>query len=71
TVDGEPVSLITTNGALRGLPVPAGDHLVELRLESVALRVGLWISATTFAVLLGLLLIAWWPRRRSTMLKEH
>lgn len=71
TVDGEPVSLITTNGALRGLPVPAGDHLVELRLESVALRVGLWISTTTFAVLLGLLLIAWWPRRRSTMLKEH
>lgn len=71
TVDGEPVPLITTNGALRGLPVPAGDHVVELRLESVALRVGIWISATTLAVVLSFLLIAWLPRRRFSRAREQ
>lgn len=63
TVDGEPVLLATTNGALRGLAVPAGDHLVELRLDSAAMRWGVWISALTLAILVGALLVTW--RRES------
>ena len=43
-VDGEPVEVLPTNHALRGVAVPAGEHEVELRYEPRSLRLGLWIS---------------------------
>ncbi|MBA2468477.1 MAG: YfhO family protein [Chloroflexia bacterium] len=46
-VDGEPAEILRTNHALRGVPIPAGDHTIELRYEPESLRLGLWISMLT------------------------
>ncbi len=63
TVDGEPVALVTVNGLFRGVPVPAGNHVVELRFVSGAMRAGLAISSVTGAVVMAALLAAWRARR--------
>ena len=52
-VDGEPTDLLAADGALRAVPLAAGDHQVELRFESTSLWVGTIISS----VALGLLLV--------------
>ena len=43
-VDGTPARVFVADGALRAVPVSAGDHTVELRFESAALSVGMGIS---------------------------
>jgi hypothetical protein len=43
-VDGEPVSLYRANHLFRAVPVPAGQHTVELRYESWPLRIGIAVS---------------------------
>ena len=43
-VDGEPVPLYVADHVLRAVPVPAGEHSVELRYESWTLRTGLAVS---------------------------
>jgi uncharacterized membrane protein YfhO len=53
-VDGQPVPLFVADGALRGVPVPVGEHTVELRFESETLRAGLLVSGAA-ALLLGIL----------------
>jgi hypothetical protein len=55
-LDGQPVSLFVADGALRAVPVPVGEHMVELRFESETLRVGMLISgaATVLLAILGL-----------------
>jgi hypothetical protein len=49
TIDGQPVSILTADGALRAVSVPAGQHVIEMTYESPALAVGLAISAITVA----------------------
>ena len=44
-VDGSEVPVLPTDHALRGVPLPAGDHTVEFRYEPLSLRAGLAISA--------------------------
>lgn len=70
TINGEPVPLHVANGAFRGLPVPAGDHLVELRYVSPAMRWGLWVSGVTLVVMVAALGAAWWPLLRTAMLRR-
>lgn len=53
-VNGEEVEILRTNGALRGVPVPAGEHTIEMRYDPVELRVGLWTTGITGLVLLAL-----------------
>ena len=43
-VDGEPAPLYVADHVLRAVPVPAGEHTVELRYESRSLRIGVAIS---------------------------
>nr|MBA2510200.1 YfhO family protein [Rubrobacteraceae bacterium] len=43
-VDGEPVPLYVADHVLRAVPVPAGEHTVELRYESWSLRTGVAVS---------------------------
>ncbi|HZY66580.1 MAG TPA: YfhO family protein [Rubrobacteraceae bacterium] len=52
-VDGEPVPLYRANHLFRGVPIPQGEHTVELRYESASLRAGIAISS-----LVGLIFIA-------------
>ena len=61
-VDGQPAPLYIANHILRAIPVPAGEHVVELRYESRALAIGLAVSVGTAGVLVILAAAGWWPR---------
>jgi len=59
-VDGESVEVVRANGLVRALPVPGGDHRVELRFEppdGAPLR---WLLLVSWLAALGMLV---WPRR--------
>jgi hypothetical protein len=61
-VDGEPVPLYAADHVLRAVPVPAGEHTVELRYESWSLRIGVAISlgfCLTFIVLVAARVQRW------------
>jgi len=53
-LNGEEVEILRTNGALRGVPVPAGSHTIEMRYDPIELRVGLWMTGITGLALLAL-----------------
>ena len=61
-VDGEPVPLYVADHALRAVPVPAGEHSVELRYESWTLQAGLAVSLLAYLALVVLVISA--ARRR-------
>jgi uncharacterized membrane protein YfhO len=63
-VDGRPAEVLQVDVALRGVPVPAGRHTVELEFRDPHVAYGAWGSAVGLAVWLGLLAATW--RRRST-----
>lgn len=54
-IDGRPVPLYVANHALRAVPLPSGEHTVELRFESRALLVGLAVTSTVSLLLLALI----------------
>ncbi|MDP9365916.1 MAG: YfhO family protein [Chloroflexota bacterium] len=55
TVDGRPAPVLNTNALFRAVPVPAGEHVVELRYDSPTLRAGTAVSAISY----GGVLVAW------------
>jgi len=55
-VDGEPRPIYRADHLLRAVPVPAGEHAVELRYESGALKTGVAISLLTYTALVGLVI---------------
>ncbi len=57
-VDGEPAPVYLTDHLLRSVPIPAGEHTVELRYESWTLWAGMAISLVTLAALIALALAA-------------
>ena len=65
-VDGQTVDILPTNHALRGIPLPAGQHRVALRYQPASLQVGL--ALTGISTLVILLFVAWrgweWVSRR-------
>ncbi len=66
-VDGERAEILPTNYALRGVPIPAGEHTVEFRYEPPALRVGVPVSATATVAMLAVFGATGWSRvRRGT-----
>lgn len=50
-VDGKPVEITHTNGVVRGVRVPAGRHLVEMRYRPFSFRLGVGVSLTAVALL--------------------
>ena len=58
-IDGKPAPLLKADFILRAVPVPAGDHMIELRFRPAALSWGLWIGALSLA---GVALV--WVRLR-------
>jgi hypothetical protein len=63
-VDGQPVPLYAADHVLRAVPVPAGEHTVELRYESWSLRVGVAISLIAYLALIALTVAGARRRRR-------
>jgi uncharacterized membrane protein YfhO len=66
-VDGRPSPLFMTNIAFRGLPVPAGRHIVTMRFAPVILWQGAGVSLISWAGLTALLFGKWTSRRRSKL----
>jgi membrane protein YfhO len=64
-VDGRPVPLYVADHVLRAVPVPAGEHTVEMRYESWSLRVGLAVSLISYLVLIALAVAGARRRRKS------
>lgn len=66
-VDGTRTDMLKTDGALRGIPVEAGRHTIEMRYELPALRIGLWISGISAMAMISVSTVAirqWWIARR-------
>jgi len=61
TVDGEPVSTVAVDGALTGVPVPAGTHEVRLVYRPWHFLVP---AAVSLVALIAALAVIAWPRRR-------
>jgi hypothetical protein len=70
-VDGEPAPLYRADHLLRAVPVPAGEHVVDLRYESRSLRIGMAISLLAYAVLVGMVVIRARRWRKSLAGKGH
>jgi len=51
TVDGAETPVLRTNYAMRGVVVPAGEHLVEFRYEPRALRYGAYSMLGSLAIM--------------------
>ena len=64
SIDGEPASVLPTNHALRGVPLPAGTHRVDLRYDPPSLRLGLLVSGVSSAAMLAVFALAGWARLR-------
>jgi hypothetical protein len=63
-VDGREVPLVRTDYTLRGLPVPAGEHMVDVTFRPATVTWGGVISGATLGVLIVAGLWMWWRRRR-------
>ena len=63
-VDGRPAPVYVADQLLRSVPVPEGEHEVELRYESVTLGAGVAVSLAAYAALAGLTVVAGTQRWR-------
>ncbi len=63
TVDGQPVPIVRADYILRGVPVPAGEHHVEVFYQPVTLIWGTVISGVTFAAMAAAGLWIWLSKK--------
>jgi len=63
SIDGNPVPVYQVDVALRGVPVPAGSHRVEMRFSDPTMRYGAWGSGIGILLLIGLLAATWRGRQ--------
>ena len=54
TLNGEEIQIIRTNYILRGFEIPAGTHVLEMKLEPVWYTAGRWMSLVGTLMLAGL-----------------
>jgi hypothetical protein len=69
-VDSEPTPLYRADHLLRAVPVPAGEHGVELRYESRSLKTGVAISLMAYAALITLVVAKARRWRKSLNIEE-
>jgi hypothetical protein len=68
TVDGERAEIYPTDLALRGIPIPAGSHRIELAYEAPWLWEGMALSAVAHLALVVAIGGLIWGRRRDARL---
>jgi hypothetical protein len=56
TVDGESVPTFLADHTLRAIPVPAGQHTVDMRYDPPSLRLGLGVTALTMLAIVATLI---------------
>ena len=70
-VDGRPVPQYVADHVLRAVPVPPGEHAVELRFESATLAAGSFISAMAVVLLATFWVMALITRGRAACHQTH
>ena len=70
-VDGEPAPLYRANWSLRAIPVPSGEHRVEMRFESEAFATGSWITLITLIGAVAVILFLICKKKKGTSVKDH
>ncbi|NHZ85615.1 MAG: YfhO family protein, partial [Planctomycetia bacterium] len=55
TIDGKAVKTYQTNGIVRGIEVPAGEHIIEFKYDKTIFHKGILISILSFIVAIGLI----------------
>jgi hypothetical protein len=68
-IGGEPAEVLRVNHTMRGVVVPAGEHVVTFTFEPDDLRVGLYLTAAGFLLLAGFGLLLLARRRRGA--RDH
>jgi hypothetical protein len=63
SVDGQPTTVLRGDVLFRVVPVPGGEHDVELRFEPASVKVGLAISLVSLLLVVGALVFAGRPGR--------
>jgi uncharacterized membrane protein YfhO len=58
-IDGAEVEILPTDHALRGIPIPSGEHTVEMRYDPLSLRLGLWISGIATVAMVIFTIAGW------------
>lgn len=74
TIDGNDARLFRTNGALRGVAVPAGEHTVRFTYAPASLKLGLAITGVTVIGMLAVFVatvIGLWFDNRLTILRWY
>ncbi|MCB0105699.1 MAG: YfhO family protein [Caldilineaceae bacterium] len=64
TVNGEPVPILRTNGALRGIAVPAGTSQVEMEFSPDSWRAGLLAAVAGWVLLIIIFIFEKTPKRQ-------
>jgi hypothetical protein len=58
TIDGQPAAVLRADYLVRGVPFPAGRHLLEMRYDPPEARLGLWLSGAGAIAALALPFLA-------------
>ncbi|MBE7471571.1 MAG: hypothetical protein DPW09_06265 [Anaerolineae bacterium] len=58
-VDGQPTSILRAYYTLRAVPVPAGEHTVELTFRPLSFMLGAVISLFSLIIIFAILVLAW------------
>jgi len=58
-IDGKEVKYFETNGVIRGLIVPPGDHEVKFIYDKSSFRKGIAISIAVFLLCIGIIAFGW------------
>ncbi len=64
SVDGRAAPIVTTNGALRGIPIPAGQHRVRVWYAPVSVQLGILITGVTLVGVVATVLVTAYVSRR-------
>jgi hypothetical protein len=67
-VDGQPGEIIRANHILRAVSLPAGEHDIVFRYDMSLLKKSLTLSVVTFAIALGILILAMASNLRGRMI---
>jgi uncharacterized membrane protein YfhO len=54
-IDGKPIETFETNGVIRGIEVPAGEHIVEFKYDRSVFHAGKLISILSFILAISLI----------------
>lgn len=56
-MDGQPTPLSRVNWTMNGVALPEGKHTVTLKYEPISFQIGVWVSALSIFLFVGMLIV--------------